>query len=105
MKMAILRAYPTFPYMAQVISSFTSTGSLSDPDIHTDVFSEAETDIRYEVSYLQGAGESGVVICGRGSLRWKEVLRRLEATAHFEEGRLARSLSMRLFYNVTATSK
>jgi hypothetical protein len=69
-----------------------------------DVFAEAETDIRYEVSYLQGAGASGVVICGRGSSRWREALRRLETAAHIE-GRLARSLSMRLFYNVTAMSK
>ncbi|KAH9179854.1 hypothetical protein EDB89DRAFT_1923539 [Lactarius sanguifluus] len=69
----------------------------------SDVFAEAETDIRYEVSYLQRAGASGVVICGRGASRWKEVLRRLETTAHIE-GRLARSLSMRLFYNVTATN-
>ncbi|KAH9062846.1 hypothetical protein EDB87DRAFT_1710829, partial [Lactarius vividus] len=69
----------------------------------SDVFAEAETDIRYEVSYLQRAGASGVVICGRGPSRWKEVLRRLETAVHIE-GRLARSLSMRLFYNVTATS-
>jgi len=67
----------------------------------SDVFTESETDIRYEVSYLQRAGASGVVICGRGPSRWKEVLRRLETAAHIE-GRLARSLSMRLFYNVTA---
>ena len=69
-----------------------------------DVFAEAETDIRYEVAYLQGAGASGVVICGRGFSHWKEALRRLETAAHIE-GRLARSLSMRLFYNITATSK
>ncbi|KAI9466868.1 hypothetical protein BJY52DRAFT_1110889 [Lactarius psammicola] len=64
----------------------------------SDVFAEAETDIRYEVSYLQRAGASGMLICGRGSLRWKEVLRRLETAAHIE-GRLAHSLSMRMFYN------
>ncbi|KAH9038864.1 hypothetical protein EDB84DRAFT_1478816 [Lactarius hengduanensis] len=69
----------------------------------SDVFAEAETDIRYEVSYLQRSGASGVVICGRGASRWKEVLRRLETAAHIE-GRLARSLSVRLFYNVTATN-
>ena len=99
----MLRVCPTFLYTAQVIPLFTSTGSLSDSDI-TDVFAEAGTDIRYEVSYLQRAGASGVVICGRGSSRWKEVLRRLETAAHIE-GRLARSLSMRLFYNVTAIGK
>ncbi|KAH9077328.1 hypothetical protein EDB83DRAFT_2645725 [Lactarius deliciosus] len=77
---------------------------ISDSDMYgTDVFAEAETDIRYEVSYLQRAGASGVVICGRGASRWKEVLRRLETAAHIE-GRFARSLSMRLFYNVTATN-
>ena len=68
------------------------------------MFAEAETDIRYEVAYLQRAEASGMVICGRGTSRWKEALRRLETATHIE-GRLARSLSMRLFYNVTATSK
>lgn len=69
----------------------------------SDVIAEAETNVRYEVSSLQRDGASGVVICGRGSSRWKEVLRRLETATHIE-GRLARSLSMRLFYNVTATN-
>lgn len=69
----------------------------------SDVFAEAGTDIRYEVAYLQGAGASGMVICGRGSSGWKEVLLRLETAAHVEGG-LARSLSMRLFYNVEVTN-
>ncbi|KAF8272577.1 hypothetical protein EI94DRAFT_1769823 [Lactarius quietus] len=57
--------------------------------------SDAETDIRYEVAYLERAGASAMVICGRGSSGWKDALRRLETAAHIE-GRLAHSLSMRL---------
>jgi hypothetical protein len=72
--------------------------------VYADVFAEAGTDIRYEVAYLQGAGASGMVICVRGPSGWKEALRRLETAAHIEDG-LARSLSMRLFYNVAVTGK
>jgi hypothetical protein len=72
--------------------------------MRADMFAEAETDIRYEVAYLERAGASAMVICGRGFSGWKDALSRLETAAHLE-GRLEHSLSTRLFYNVTATSK
>jgi len=84
-------------------SDFPIYAGLNLTRMCADVFAEAETDIRYEVAYFQRAGASVMVICGRGTSRWKEALRRLETAAH-NEGRLARSLSMRLFYNITATN-
>ena len=55
--------------------------------------------MRSEVSQLRFATASAAVICGRGTSNWETVSQRIEAATHFE-GRLARALSVRLFYNV-----
>ncbi len=103
MKTAILRPYPTFLDMAQVVFP-PIRKSLSDSDVYAGAFSAADTNVRYEISYLQHGRASGVLICGTGSSHWKEVRRHLETATHIE-GRLTRALSVRLFYSITATSK
>jgi hypothetical protein len=59
--------------------------------------------VRSEVSHLEHATASAVVIWGRGSSGWANVSHRLKAIAQLE-GRLARALSVRLFYKVTTAA-
>jgi diphthine-ammonia ligase len=56
------------------------------------------------VSYLEHAGASAAVICGRGYSNscWGEVSSRLKTAAHFKV-RLSHALSVRMFYKHTAT--
>jgi len=69
----------------------------------TEAFSEGDTEVLLEVSHLEHAAASAMVICGRGSSGWANVSHRLKAVAQLE-GRLTRALSVRLFYKVTTTA-
>ena len=69
-----------------------------------ETFAEADVEIRYEVSYLEHAGASAAVICGRGNSNssWVKVSSRLKTAARLG-ARLSRTLSVRMFYKLTAT--
>jgi hypothetical protein len=63
---------------------------LSESDTpHATAFSKGDTEVRSEVSHLEHAAASAVVICARGSSGWANTSHRLKAVAQLE-GRLAR---------------
>lgn len=104
MKMVILRHCPALPYMAQVSASRPRPYSSYLIHERPETFAEADVEIRYEVSYLEHAGASAAVICGRGNSNssWVKVSSRLKTAARLG-ARLSRALSVRMFYKLTAT--
>jgi len=81
------------------------TAPVSCPPIYgSETFAEADVEIRYEVSYLELAGASAAVICGRGNSNsnWVKASSRLKTAARLG-ATLSRALSVRMFYKLTAT--